>query len=114
MFGKVKAAAFAVSSPTSALWADSEKPIDTDAPSSKRQEARTSPARRPGCAPGKCFLAKSTFNRLHLAKLLMRSLISPGLADVRQVNAPLRTAVLRSIMVRLLIIGQHCCAWAFS
>jgi hypothetical protein len=39
MFGKVEAAAFAVSSPTSALWADSEKPIDTDAPSSKREEA---------------------------------------------------------------------------
>src|ERR1035441_107457 len=73
MFGKVDAAAFAVSSPTSALWADSEKPIDTDARSSKRHEARTSPARRPGCAPGKCFLAKSTFNRLRPAKLLMRS-----------------------------------------
>jgi hypothetical protein len=73
MFGKVKAAAFAVSSPTSALWADSEKPIDTDAPSSKRQEARTSPARGPGCALRKHFLAKSTFNRLRPAKLLMRS-----------------------------------------
>jgi hypothetical protein len=78
MFGKVEAAAFAVSSPTSALWADPEKPIDTDAPSSKRQEARTSPARGPGCAPRKRFLAKSTFNRLRLAKLLMRSDIRSG------------------------------------
>jgi hypothetical protein len=72
----------------------------------------------------KPFLAKSAFNRLRLAKLLMRSDIGPGLADVlqanvrqanvREVNAPSRTPQLRSIMIRLPIIGQHYCARAIS
>src|SRR5665213_485739 len=56
MFGKVEAA-FAESS--SALWAESEKPIDATVPSSKRREARTSPARGPGLRARKTLSGKT-------------------------------------------------------